>query len=202
METTNFLEKYPSLEKMKSFISSCEGSIKTSRDAINYRMGNYYNCIDDYSSGGLCDKAANENIADHQRYIRLIEEQIKLDGKTFVEEFIQHVLVDSTGKIVSDKLIYGRFGPCWIIPGGEGSGVSFVSESKKMSTYNKKGYGLAEIKTKVEYYYLPRACKNGLFSVGRVLEETKVVLTELPQHTDTHQNSLVYWAKQNNLTNV
>ncbi len=141
----------PTVQKMEGRIAACENSIERSMEGIAYRAENYYNCIDDYSSGGICDKAANENISACRMEIDLLKEQIKL-GRPRVQDFVHFVLADLEGNIVSNRIVDGRFGRCWIIEKDHGN-VEFVGLAKRAGTYEKKGYKVVRVEETVEYAY-------------------------------------------------
>lgn len=188
---TDFLADFPA--SIEQTIASLEDTIKSRCEGIDYRAQNYYNCVDDYSSGGICDKAAYETISSCRGAIELLKKQAER-GKPFVDEFTVDVLTDMHGNVVSERIVNGKFGACWII--GSGDSVSFISTAKKMTTYNKKGYKVMQRVFTLEYYYTNRLNKNGdLISRGRVLDQK---VTEWPQGTDlwvsTRMASVLYFA--------
>ena len=140
-----FYSKMPTVDQLVSYIEQCETSIKTSIKNMDYRAENYYNCVDDYSYGGICDKVASENISANKRRIEMFNEQMN-NGAFIQTEFIE-VLCDMDNKIVSDNVIDGKFGSCWRLTAG-----GFVSIAKKESTYAKKGYKTMSMAYTIEYY--------------------------------------------------
>lgn len=150
MQNENFYDEMPSLEKLQETISGLDSRDETARKNMDQRAENYYNCLDDYSYGGICDRAAVDGISERGMQRRALQEQI--ENGAFVEVFKSNVLLYQ-GKVVSDRVVNGRFGPCWIIPGEKGSAPGFVSVAKKASTYEKKGFEVKTREIKLEYYY-------------------------------------------------
>jgi hypothetical protein len=145
----NFYNELPTEEQFNSFQKWFEEENEQMRKNADYRMQNYFDCVDDYSWGGLCDKAAGEA---YSKRLRLHNQLIgQLREGAFIEDFSISVLTDMEGNIVSDKIVNGRYGQCWIIQ-NNGS-VSFVGLAKKQQTYNKKGYKVMTKVYKIEYYY-------------------------------------------------
>jgi hypothetical protein len=187
--TTDFLTDFPT--SIDGIIASLKDTIKSRQEGIEYRAMNYYNCVDDYSSGGICDTAAYEAIRSCQGAIEILQKQAER-GTPFMEDFTVDVLTDMQGNVVSERIVQGRFGSCWII--GNGDSVQFVSTAKKMATYNKKGYKVMQRVFTVEYYYTNRLNKNGdLITRGRLLNQS---IIEWPDNTDlwvsTRMNRVLY----------
>lgn len=161
----NFYDQMPTQNQFDNFIVWYNEENEQMRKNADYRMQNYYNCVDDYSWGGLCDQAANES---YRKRFRLHNDLvIQMRDGAFVDDIEISVLADMDGNIVSDKIVNGRFGECWIIKNG--GNVEFVGVAKKQATYNKKGYKVMTIVYKVEFYYLT----NGKI-VSRLLNEKLV----------------------------
>jgi hypothetical protein len=161
----NFYDLMPTQIQFENFVSYYEQQNKDMRENSNYRMENYFNCVDDYSWGGICDKAANIAYGKRFRIYNNLVTQMR-DG-AFIEDIELSVLVDFNGNIVSDKIVNGKFGQCWIIENGDS--VNFVGVAKKQSTYNKKGYKVMTLINTIEYYYLT----NGKV-ISRLLDEQLV----------------------------
>lgn len=198
METNNnFLKDFPSVESMERAIASFKSDIESRNEGIEYRARNYYNCIDDYSSGGICDKAAYEAISSYRGSIETLENQIK-EGKPFIREFDCNVLCDLSGNIVSERLVNGRYGSCWIIKDADGL-ATFVSTAKKQATYRKKGYKVMSRVYTVEYYFTTtHTFKHGLISRGRILSEKLIDSPETDLWVSDRLNSVAYFALHNN----
>jgi len=101
-----------------------------------YRMQNYYNCVDDYSYGGLCDKADDQSERRIETTLKLRIEEIK-KGK-IVREISHWELQDLAGNTVSVRPILGRFGHYFPVNGG------YVNIPKRMSTVERKGYKIVK----------------------------------------------------------
>lgn len=102
----------------------------------NYRMKNYYDCVDDYSWGGICD------VADDMLERRLVkEEEISIEmiknGGFFTRTCIHSVLVNENGEIVSNKILSGPYG--WFFHVKDGDNEYNVGVAKRQSTYAKRG---------------------------------------------------------------
>lgn len=197
--TTDFLEKFPTQEEVESLIRGFDATRESHKENRQYRMENYYNCVDDYSFGGPCDRAQDEEGSKMNLAQSLLKEQLE-NGKPFTEEFRIPVLTDLDGNIVSDRIVEGRFGECWIIidKSKEFNNASFVSVSKKNSTYNKKGYKVMEFVYLTEYYFTTKMSKNGLISVARVLKQELQDCQELPKYSfHTKLPSVLYFALNN-----
>jgi len=171
----NFYDQMPTQEQFDNFVKWYEEENAQMRKNSEYRMQNYFNCIDDYSWGGLCDQAADRAYAKRFRLFNWLSTQMR-DG-AYVEDVERSVLVDMNGNIVSDKIVNGKFGQCWIIK--DGDNVSFVGVAKKQSTYNKKGYKVMTLINTIEYYYLT----NGKV-ISRLLDEQLVESTLDRQSTN------------------
>jgi hypothetical protein len=99
-----------------------------------YRMKNYYDCIDDYSWGGMCDKA-DDLLQERCRAERdILIEQAQNDG-CYYRTSMFYRLKDDNGN-VADGATYGQYGEYFRING------KFVGVPKKVSTLTRKGYTL------------------------------------------------------------
>jgi hypothetical protein len=183
----NFYDQMPTENQFDNFIVWYNEENEQMRKNADYRMQNYYNCVDDYSWGGLCDQAANESYGKRFRLHNDLVIQMR-DG-AFVDDIEISVLADMDGNIVSDKIVNGRFGECWIIKNG--GNVEFVGVAKKQATYNKKGYKVMTIVYKVEFYYLT----NGKI-VSRLLNEKLVDL--ILENQTTYKPLELFVALNNN----
>jgi hypothetical protein len=178
-----FYEKMPTQAQFELFLAGYEKANEEMQKNADYRMQNYYNCVDDYSWGGLCDQAANELYRERKNLKDNLETQFK-EG-AFVETIETSILCDMDGNVISDRIVNGKFGECWIIKNG--SAVSFVSVAKKQSTYNKKGYKAMTIWTKVEYYYLT----SGKI-ISRILWEK--IMDKMLDYQTTYKHKAIYCA--------
>ncbi len=194
-ETTNFLQEFPTSSQVESFIKRANEIFEQHRKNSQYRMENYFNCVDDYSWGGICDKAQSEHSSALKQNIQNLQEQLEL-GKPFVQEFTVDILTDLEGNIVSERVVDGKYGQCWLI---EKSGnISFCGTAKKQATYNKKGYKLMERVYEVEYYFTTKEYKNDLITKGRVLNSSiREVKGDIEGYCNTRLNSIAYFALNN-----
>lgn len=124
-------------EKIKAIKMAFEKSLCEINKRREYRMKNYYDCIDDYSWGGLCDKADDE-LEDNLRIKRdIMIEQVENDGK-IVRNSSFYRLVSNSGD-VCDGARGGRYGEYFSIDD------KFVGVPKKLCTLTKKGYRLYRV---------------------------------------------------------
>jgi len=189
-----FFERYPTKEAIQRCISHAHGNIKTAREGIAYRMKNYYDCIDDYSSGGICDKAANELIGRCNVAIEVLNKMLT-GSRTFTETVRREVLCDLDGNILSDRIVNTRYGRAWMITTYNNERPTWVNVAKRQSTYEKKGYMVMTVESKIEYYYVPRMTHRGLIIQSRILTQTLAEPTEseMKFHCDRMHN-LEYFA--------
>lgn len=178
--------------EMQSRIASYQAQLKELQKQEAYRADNYFNCVDDYSWGGPCSKANWNAQGKCQQAIQYLIEMA--DNGGFMEQtFIQSVLMTLDGQVVSEKIIFGKFGPCFII--GEGQTAQFISIPKKMATLQKKGFkmGIKSIPAKFTFqgYSQNDKAKWGLISWGQ-----EMMLDALD--TTIHQQNSIHWW----LTNV
>jgi len=104
----------------------------------DYRMMNYYNCVDDYSWGGRCDQAQDFEMSRMRGMLHNVLEQEENGG--FCKEIAYaYELQDMDGNVLSKRLVNGKFGLCFIIQHSENN-VSFVGATKNQSTFAKKGF--------------------------------------------------------------
>jgi hypothetical protein len=190
LTTDQFYSEMPTIEAIDNAIRVFKNSAETSLKGISYRSENYYNCVDDYSSGGICDRAANENISACNSHVRNLEYQ-KINGSV-IDTFFQDVLCDLDGKVVSERVVKGRFGDCWII--GDGADVQFIGCAKKQATYNAKGFQVMQREFTTEFYFLTKEYKGNLITKGRILSE-KIIEQPNVAYPCTRLPSVVYSAK-------
>ena len=123
------------IAKIKAAYEEKIAEIDRRRD---YRMKNYYDCVDDYSWGGICDKA--DNIAAAQAaHIRDLEIDAVLNDGWNKVIITKYALADADGNIVSETVKSGKFGYFWVV-NDTCVGVPF-----RLSTLVKKGYYLVKI---------------------------------------------------------
>jgi len=169
------MNDFPTMEAMADAVRHWQESIERSQEGTKYRMENYYNCVDDYSWGGPCDRAADWNISRCNSFIALMKEQMeKPEPQTW--DFHREVLADLDGNIVSERIIKTKYGFAWII--GEGENVEFVGCVKRQSTYETKGYRVMTITETAKFYYLPRESKQGLMAQSIITSRTIAPATD------------------------
>ena len=98
------------------------------------RMQNYYDCIDDYSWGGLCTQA---NYLARDRARVALEEKIEeiVRGGFIIRTRKVNVLLDKdTGEIVAEGTHEGRYGRYFTLDDG-----TYVGCAKQIATFEKKG---------------------------------------------------------------
>lgn len=116
------------------------------REQSDYRMKNYFNCIDDYAFGGIQDQIASEEMS-RLRHLRDKLKNQEENGGYLIETAKEFCLYKD-GVLVSSKIVNTRFGKCFVFGGGfnpqteEYDQPTFVSIPKKIETLNKKGFGL------------------------------------------------------------
>lgn len=124
-------------EQIKDLEARRDAEIAPINQALRETMERYYDCQDDYSFGGLGDKVRHERISQIKRCYDLLIEQLRNGG--FIErETSVLCLTDLEGNFLTDTLIYGRYGQCFVID--TVAGTTFVGMAKKESTFEKKGY--------------------------------------------------------------
>lgn len=182
-----FYDQMPTQEQFDNFVVKYEDENAEMRKNAEYRMQNYYNCVDDYSWGGICDKAADEAYSKRRLLYNDLKHQLK--NGAFIETIETSVLCDMNGSIVSEKIVNGRFGECWIIENA--NHPTFVGVAKKQLTYNNKGYNVQKRVIEVEFYYLT----NGRI-ISRILSNK--VVNEFMCNQTTYVPKYLWVATQNN----
>lgn len=129
-----------------------ENALAEIAERRRYRMENYYNCVDDYSFGGLCDKA-DEELKIKLRTIRDIRiEQVQSGGHVVCRSKFYR-LVSESGD-TCDGIRCGHYGRFFAID------RKCVSLPKRIATLNKKGYRLFCVNRVYECTF-SALCKNG-----------------------------------------
>lgn len=121
-------------EKIAQIEKRAKAAIQPHLDAQKSRMENYYNCIDDYSYGGICDQASNEAISLIKHSAKLLIEQVKNNGKLEFRSSQACLFSLNTNEFITDKIVRTKWGKCFVFNN------TFVGCSKKLSTFKKKGY--------------------------------------------------------------
>jgi len=127
-----------------------------------YRMQNYFNCIDDYSWGGIQDQTQSQK---ENRLLWLIDRVKEQDNNGgFLEESATELILQSSdGAFVSANIVRGKWGKCFMW-GSEEQGMSFLGLSTKQSTFAKKGYRVVTKKYRLKVIYNGRITQSGNFS--------------------------------------
>jgi hypothetical protein len=164
-----FYDQMPTVDQFNSYLEYCKSKDEEARKNTEQRMQNYYNCIDDYSWGGLCDQASAQ--ARGLRNLLANNLTVQLQEGAFKETFKLSILQDLDGNIISTSIVNGKFGPCWIIKVSEYN-ANFVGVAKKPETYTKKGYKVVTREVTVEYYYTAGLSRNDkVIPVSRILSD-------------------------------
>ena len=174
MDKQNLTEEQ--LQKIEKINQAFQKTCEAIDERRAYRMKNYYDCIDDYSWGGPCDKADNdaENRARITRDIR-IQEVIGNGRHTLHSTFYQ--LVDEKGNKARGAN-YGRYGFYFAFAD------KCVGVPKRVQTLTKKGYRL-ELVERTFSCVFKGFSRNGylLYSDMQLLDEkTTVVENEMPEY--------------------
>jgi hypothetical protein len=119
-----------------------DAATKCHRDAMDQRMENYYNCLDDYSFGGICDQASSAAIRKEENRADMLIAQIENDG-FITDERRSLCLFDLEGNFITDNVIRTKYGRAFLFDG------KFVSLAKRAATYEKKGF---KCKTRVREF--------------------------------------------------
>lgn len=175
------LTKAQKAEKIAQIKASRDAATKCHRDAMAQRMENYYNCLDDYSFGGICDKASSEAISREERRAAMLIEQVENDG--FIEQETESLcLFDLDGAFITDNVISTKYGLAFLFDG------TFVSVAKRQATYNKKGF---EAKTRLRKY---KAVFTGKFSQkgNPIFSEVELVSETFEDRIDIYRAGTRY----------
>lgn len=151
-------------QRIQSINEWFNNAVKEINERREYRMKNYYDCVDDYSYGGLCDKADDE-LEDKLRTQRdILIEQAKNDGKV-IRQSSFYRLVSATGSC--EGASYGEYGEYFAIDG------KFVGVPKRLSTLTKKGYKLVHVERTYECVFREMG-KYGVLWKSMVLLDEKI----------------------------
>lgn len=156
METlTSIQDRINQLESRRS------AELKPYQEISEDRMRRYFDCQDDTILGGISDQVTQETMRTINRKFDLFIEQVKNGGR-LNQEVETLCLYDLEGNFVTDVLVDGRFGRCFIIKNGE-SDVQFVSVAKRQATYNKKGFKAMIRKRNYSFTFSGLTTKTGKF---------------------------------------
>lgn len=142
-----------------------------------YRMENYFNCVDDYSWGGICDQAQNRSEQALSMVLGLLKEQEE-NGGFLITKVTELELRNTDGSFVSSNIINGKYGACFMW-GSEQNGFQFCGLAKKQSTFEKKGFVVVAKNYELKVRYTGKVTKGGyadrvveLVSTSETIENT------------------------------
>ena len=159
--------------KIKSINEVFESRVKSIDERRQYRMDNYYNCIDDYSFGGICDKADNE-LEDRYRMERdILIEQVQ-NGGYYVRSSSFYRLRDNEGHI-AEGANCGQYG-CYFNINGK-----FVGVPKRVATLEKKGYILELVARKYKCVFKKFSSRGNI--INEAMECVEENITQITQET-------------------
>jgi hypothetical protein len=174
LSRSEFAAQIPSKSVLESEFanatSSYESAQKSQAKGWAYRAENYYNCVDDYSWGGACDKAAAEATREAMYRMNLAKEQLESPTGTCSREFATHVLADSNGNPLKAKLVNTRYGRSWVIESENGGYPTWLTAEATPATYAKKGYTLLRRVYRYESFCLPSKNTRFVTLIGSSLE--------------------------------
>lgn len=139
----------------------------------DYRMQNYFNCVDDYSWGGICDQAQAQKENMMRRVVERLKEQEENGGYINITA-TELELQTLDGEFVSNNIINGRYGACFMF-GTEETGFKFVGMAKKQSTFEKKGFRVVSKNYGLKVIYTGRLTAKG--NAERLVELVSVTKT-------------------------
>ena len=151
--------------QIRGINESFDSKMKSINERREYRMENYYNCVDDYSFGGLYDKADNE-LEDKYRIERdILIEQVE-NGGYYERTSSFYRLRDSEGN-TADGASDGQYGSYFYI------NEKFVGVPKKVATLEKKGYTLELVTRKYKCIF------KGFSKHGHIMNKDMELVEEI-----------------------
>jgi len=160
------------IERINAIKANSENQLARLQADEDRRADNYYDCLDDYSYGGLCSKA---NAQAQGRVIAGMNwaiQEVVLGYIPLVKR--RNILKDLNGNIVATGTHEGKFGRFFVTDNGV-----FVSCRTKLSTYEKKGY-IPYVVTTTEKATLKYNRDNHPYLKGyEVISELEEVSTEI-----------------------
>lgn len=161
--------------KIQEINHTFEQRQKEINERREYRMKNYYDCIDDYSWGGICDQADNE-LEDKYRMERdILIEQVNGNGKVKRTSSFYRLVSNSD---FCDGASEGQYGQYFKIDG------CFIGVPKKLATLKKKGFSLIFIERTYE-------CSFKTINKYGVVWKDIVLLNE--KKTEVQDNTMPEW---------
>ena len=152
-----------------------------------YRMQNYFNCVDDYSWGGISDTVSRERLRTAERRIEIYLEQFNGDGFLYKTN-VNTCLFDLENNFITDNVVNTKYGNAFLFNN------QFISVAKKMETYFKKGY---TVKNRVRTYKMQF---SGKFSKkgNPVYLSIEVVNEVMQEFNEFGSKSYLDWIFENN----
>ena len=169
METLSVEEKIAALEIRR------EAELKPYNEIQEDRMRRYLDCQDDSIIGGISDQVTQETMRTINRKFDLFIEQVKNGGR--LNQSTEYLcLYDLEGNLVTDVVVKGKFGQCFMI--GSGDNVKFISIAKRQATYNKKGYKAVIRKRDFSFTFSGAETKSGNHFIFNDIKLENETLTE------------------------
>ena len=132
-ESTLSGDQIAQIERAKS---SCERRLAELQKEEDERMQRYYDCVDDYSWGGPCSKA-NAVAQDRVKFEFREAVEMIVRGGFVIRKWQENILREiGSGDVVAEGTHDGKYGRYFTLKDGKG----YVSCSKRVQTYEKKGY--------------------------------------------------------------
>jgi hypothetical protein len=126
--------KFATKEEVKEWESEALKPLIKENDERMVRA--YVDCMDDSIVCGISDNLCKERMFNIRQQAKAYVEQVENGFLTIEQERVY--LYDLDDNLVSDKIVLGQYGYCWLIENQDG--VKFVGCVKRQSTLNKKGY--------------------------------------------------------------
>ena len=192
LSNESFSSQVPSKEVFQSefeFASLAHLACKTRETkGFESRMENYYNCVDDYSWGGISDRANSQATMKASYNVSLAKEQLE-SGPIRMEERVS-VLADLDGNPVDAKLVNTRYGKSWVIQ-NNGQPI-WVGAEATPATYAKKGYTLLEAVHEYDTFYSFRKNTQYVTLVGSSYQPAKLREGSRKYYPNTRLNIAAY----------
>lgn len=156
------------VERINAARNAYNARIAELREEEDRRAEHYYDCLDEYSYGGICSTL-------NARQQREAEANFNRRVEYIVNGYVrrvrrENILKDLEGNIVARGTREGQYGRYFKTNDGK-----FVSCTKRVATYEKKGYR-PYILTTAEAL-IPAG--NGRWEVKEILAQTEEISTEI-----------------------
>ena len=163
------------LEKIESAKNVYETTVKALQEEEEERAQRYYDCVDDYSYGGICSKvnAMKQNQA--YAWLQARIESIVRGGFLLKEKRVNVLRDIETNKELAVGTRCGRYGRFYVTYDGR-----FISCAERLGTYQKKGV-IPLVRTITEKVKIAGYWRNGdvKFEVIEKVSETEEISTEI-----------------------